>query len=90
MEPSLEDRVSEILIEYARTAPKTVPLTSEVSLRDDLAIESLSLVSVVLRFEDDFGLEIVDSAPDLNSLRTVGDVVNLVRTLLDTKRQNEK
>ena len=76
----LEERISAVLVEYAQVAP-TLPLKPSLSLRDDLAIESLSLVSVILRLGEELGVDVVDSALDLSSLKNVSDIFALGRTL---------
>ena len=77
----LESLISNILLEYAQAAPTTFPLSPSLSLRDDLAIESLSLVSIVLRLGEEFGVDVVDSALELGSLRSVSDLLALGRNL---------
>ncbi|MGZ3688080.1 MAG: acyl carrier protein [Bdellovibrionota bacterium] len=76
----LEDRISEVLVEYARVTP-VLPLDPSLSLRDDLAIESLSLVSIVVRLGEEFGVDVMDTALELGSLTTVKDLIALGRTL---------
>ena len=72
---TLEERVERLVMEYALTAPSTRPLDARLSLRDDLEIESLSLVSLTLRLGDEFGVDVVDLGLDLGELRTLGDLV---------------
>lgn len=80
-EKQLEDRINGILLEYAQVTPKSLPLDRALSLRNDLAIESLSLVSVVLRLGDDIGVDVVDAGLDLSTLATVGDLLKLGQNL---------
>jgi acyl carrier protein len=79
---SLETRIGGILLEYAQVA-KTLPLDASLSLRGDLAIESLSLVSVVLRIGDEFGVDIAntDTELELSRFETVGDMLALAQSL---------
>jgi acyl carrier protein len=69
-----------LLGEYAQ---KTLspPLDSRLSLRDDLAIESLSLVSLVVRLGDELGVDAADDALELEGLTTVGDLLAMARRL---------
>jgi len=69
-----------LLREYAQK-PVAAPLDPHLSLRDDLAIESLSLVSLVVRLGDKLGVDAADDSLDLASLRTVGDLVTLAHRL---------
>jgi acyl carrier protein len=83
---SLEDRISGILLEYAQNTLQSQALSASQSLRNDLAIESLSLVSVVLRIGDEFGVDIASSGGELelSSFETVGDMWRLGQSFLQT------
>jgi acyl carrier protein len=52
-------------------------VTREKRLREDLGVDSLSLIDVAVAAEDAFGVNIPDE--DLERLQTVGDVVDYVR-----------
>jgi acyl carrier protein len=82
----LEVRIGAILLEYAQAAPTGRPLEPSMSLRNDRAIESLSLVSVVLRIGDEFGVDIASQGDELELSRfeTVGDMLRLARQLQDS------
>ena len=49
----------------------------EDRLQESLDIDSARLVDLVLNLEDDFGIRIEDDI--IETIKTVGDVVNLVR-----------
>ena len=51
-------------------------VSMEKSFRDDLDIDSLSMVEVVMACEDKFGVKIPDDK--VNSLETVGDAVTFI------------
>ncbi|MDX3384219.1 acyl carrier protein [Streptomyces niveiscabiei] len=56
-----------------------VPLTDvldEKSFRDDLDVDSLSMVEVVVAAEERFGVDIPDEAA--TDLRTVGDAIEYI------------
>ena len=57
------------------------PLDARLSLRDDLAIESLSLVSLTLRIGDEMGVDVMEVGVELGAVKTVGDLVRVARTL---------
>jgi len=82
---AVEDRVTRLLAGYAVRPPGPRP-DARLSLRDDLGIESLSLVSLVVRLGDELGVDAADDALDLAGLRTVGDLVALARRLSDVPR----
>jgi acyl carrier protein len=78
----LEGWLARLLGEYAQK-PVGLPLDPRLSLRDDLAIESLSLVSLVVRLGDKLGVDAADDSLDLAGLHTVGDLVTLAHHLED-------
>jgi acyl carrier protein len=78
---TIEDRITDILLEYAAAAPSARPLDPALSLRDDLAIESLSLVALTLRVGDLIDVDLVQSGIELSGLHTVGDLFQMARRL---------
>src|ERR1700756_4667213 len=80
-ETKLEECMTKILLEYSQAPDQIPPFSHSVSLRNDLAIESLSLVSVLLRIGDALGVDLVESGFELGRLETFGDLVTLAKTL---------
>jgi len=78
---SLELLVERLVLEYAQSLPPARPLDPGLSLRDDLVIESLSLVSLTLQLGDELGVNVVDLGLELGDLRTLGDLVSMARTI---------
>jgi acyl carrier protein len=62
-------------------------LTSDVSLIDDLAADSLDLLELALALEGELGIVIPESAID--ELRTYGDLLDNVQALSRQRRQAE-
>jgi len=81
MAESIEDHTRRLVLEYAQKIPDQRPLPLEKSLRTDLEIESLPLISLAIQLGDEFGIDLTDEGLDLSKLETVGDLVVLVRTL---------
>jgi len=75
------DRVASVLAEYVPGMPANRPLPEGLSLRQDLALDSLALVSVLIRLGDDFGIDVDEQEFDLAGLETVGDLADLVEQL---------
>ena len=75
------DRVASVLAEYVPVMPAKRPLPEGLSLRQDLALDSLGLVSVLIRLGDDLGVDVDDKEFDLAGLKTVGDLADLVEKL---------
>jgi acyl carrier protein len=82
---SAEGRVERLVVEYAINVPAARPLDQGLSLRDDLAIESLSLVSLTLRLADELGVSIDDLDLELGEVKTIKDLVRVAHTLSRTK-----
>jgi acyl carrier protein len=82
-----EARVERLVLEYAQNLPAGRPLDLRLSLRDDLVIESLSLVSLTLRLGDELGVNLMDSGIELGGLKTLGDLVTMARTLSSVRTQ---
>jgi acyl carrier protein len=74
-------RVERLVLEYALNPPANGRLRPEQSLRGDLAVESLSLVSLTIRLGDELGVDIVDRDINVGNVQTVGDLVALGTSL---------
>ncbi len=73
-EPSIEERLKEIIIKQLGGSEK--PVTLETSFVNDLEADSLDIVELVMEFEDAFGLSIPDE--DEEKMQTVGDAVKYI------------
>jgi len=81
MAETMEDRITRLLLEHAQNVPPERPFPPELSLRRDLAVESLSLVAVTLRLGEELDVDVVESGIELGGLDTVGDLVLVARGL---------
>ncbi len=68
---STEDRVRSIVVELLGVDPERVSSTSR--FREDLEADSLDLVELIMKFEEEFGGEISDE--DAQKITTVGEAV---------------
>lgn len=68
----LDKRVAEIVMEQLGVDRKQV--ISKANFADDLGADSLDLVELIMAFEDEFSLEILDD--DAEKLQTVGAVMD--------------
>jgi acyl carrier protein len=71
---STEDRVRSIVVELLGVDPERVSSTS--SFREDLEADSLDLVELIMKFEEEFGGEISDE--DAQKITTVGEAVTYI------------
>jgi acyl carrier protein len=76
-EESIEQRVTRLVGEYALNPVGAGPLDMRLSLRKDLAIDSLSLVSLALRLGEEMAYDVAQAGVELGRLETVGDLVAL-------------
>jgi acyl carrier protein len=75
-----ETRVERLVLEYAQNVPAR-PLDARLSLREDLAIESLSLVSLAVRLGEELGVDILDAELELGDVKTIADLVGVAKKL---------
>lgn len=81
-DPSIEARVSRLITEYAQApATQTTSLDHRLTLRGDLAIDSLALVSLTIRLGEEFNVDIVESGLEFGELQTVGDLMAIAEKL---------
>lgn len=71
---NVEQKICEVLSEL--TGKDTVSPTD--SLQADLALDSLSAVTLLLEIEDGFGIQLDESDMDLSKLNLVEDVITMV------------
>ena len=65
------DEVKKILAKQLRRDPSEITLESEI--KKDLGADSLDILQLLMRMEDDYGIVIPDE--ELAGFKTVGDVV---------------
>ncbi|HVU11295.1 MAG TPA: acyl carrier protein [Phototrophicaceae bacterium] len=71
MAASTEEQVRSIVVELLGVDPERV--TSNARFREDLEADSLDLVELIMKFEEEFGNEISDE--DAQKITTVGEAV---------------
>ncbi len=74
----LEKKVIELVADELGLNPEQVTLDS--SFVEDLGADSLSIVSMIMRIDDEFGIEIPEE--DAEKIQTVRDVVEYLRAKL--------
>lgn len=70
------EKVRDILCQQLDVVEEDV--TMESNLSDDLNADSLDLVDLVMTLEDEFDVEVPDSA--IEEIKTVGDIVGFIET----------
>lgn len=72
----MEERINLILEEKSFCEA----ITPELSLLEDLGLDSLSMVELIVSLEDEFDIEIDESDLDPSMLQTVAQIYNLIHT----------
>ena len=80
MSESLEEKVIRIIAEAKNRDPSEI---STATTMEDLGLDSLDGMSIVFDLENAFEIEIPEDAPQ--QARTVGDLVQGVRALVDAR-----
>ncbi len=77
---STEERVRDIIVELLGADPvKVVP---EARFREDLDADSLDLVELIMKIEEEFGGEISDE--EAQKITTVGEAITYIDTRMKT------
>lgn len=71
------EEVKTILARQLRVAPERV--TMDAQIKKDLGADSVDILQLLMRLEDDYGIVIPDET--LANFETVGDVVNFLDKL---------
>ncbi len=86
----LDSKITSIVLEYAVHAPADRPLPPELSLRDEIGLDSFALVSLILRLGDEFNVDFLEETSrlgvSLQEILTFGDLVKLGRAAADLQR----
>jgi acyl carrier protein len=86
----LESMITNLVLEYAMHAPPDRPLRPEFSLRDEIGLDSLALVSLMVRLGEEFEVDFVEESSrlglNLHEIATFGDLVRLGRAVTDLPR----
>ena len=85
MYESVEPHVRRLVAE--QLAVGVEELVSDVSLRDDLAVDSLDLVELALALEAEFAVVVPERI--LDEVRTFGDLVHTIALLIDARGEAE-
>lgn len=72
----MQEKVIKLISEATKTDISKI--TMETSFTDDLNLDSLDIVELMMKMEDEFGVEIPEE--EAEGLKTVKDVVNYLTT----------
>jgi len=72
------EKLRDIIVDQLSVAPEQVKL--EAKFQEDLGADSLDVVELVMRIEEEFDIEIPDE--DAEKIQTVGDAVRYIEEKL--------
>ena len=72
----IQDKVINIVSEAANVESGNIK--AETSFVDDLNLDSLDMVEMMMKMEEEFGIEIPEEKTE--ELKTIGDVANYLKT----------
>jgi acyl carrier protein len=72
------EKLKEIIVQELNVTPEQV--TMEAKFQEDLGADSLDVVELVMKIEEEFGIEVPDE--DAEKIRTVGDAVKYIEEKL--------
>jgi acyl carrier protein len=79
----LESKITDLVMEYALHPPAGRPLPPELSLRDEIGLDSFALVSLMLRIGEEFSVDLAEESSrvgiNLQEIATFGDLMRLGR-----------
>jgi len=76
MSDNILERVKKLVCEKLRCNESEV--VESASFTEDLNADSLDVVELIMSVEEEFGIEVPDE--DANSIKTVGDLVNYIKS----------
>lgn len=86
----VESKITSLVLEYALHAPAERPLRAEFSLRDEIGLDSFSLVSLMLRLGEEFNVDLAEESTrlgiNLGEISTFGDLLRLGHAFSETPR----
>ncbi len=80
---SIEARLLELVAECAPKGSPPEGIRPEMSLRRDLGLDSVQLLLLVHKFEEEFGVELPSSALGRGGMTTVDELVAAGREFLE-------
>ena len=84
VESNINDKITDLVLEYALHPPAERPLKPELSLRDEIGLDSFALVSLMLRIGEEFSVDLAEESSragiNLQEISTFGDLLRLGQT----------
>jgi acyl carrier protein len=75
----LDPTIARLICEVLPRRLQRTPLHESMSLRGDLGIDSLGLMSLAFRLEEEFEIDLMACAEEVANVQTIEDVQRLVQ-----------
>ena len=75
------DTFVNLIAQIASVELDTAALTRESTLAGDLMLDSISLISLMALTEERFGISVAEHTETVANMRTLGDVLDLIKLL---------
>ncbi len=95
---TMSERITRLLLQHAQSGDLARQLSPRLSIRNELGVDSLSLVSVLVELGAELNIDITESGVELSRIETVGDLIGIgdhlqrlpaLRTTTDEEGQKE-
>lgn len=75
------DGFARLILQIASIEIAPASLTRSTTLAGDLALDSISLISLMTLAEEHFGISLAEHTESVANLRTIGDALDLIDAL---------
>lgn len=87
-EAQWDEKIRSLVQDAVPRKYRNVALTDDTALQRELGIDSVAVIAMVFKFEEAFGVDLrqLDLQVDFSRLRTVGELVQAGRGILEQAR----
>jgi acyl carrier protein len=86
-----EEKIVSLIASSVTGKYKKTPLARETQLQRELGLDSLRILALVFRFEEEFGVDLSKMNVEINiaKLRTIGDLIEAAGRVLEQAREKQ-
>jgi acyl carrier protein len=86
LDSQFDKQVYSIVVSALPDRSKKLKITNETFLQKELGLDSLAILALVFRFEETFHVDLRQVDVDIARLRTVGDLINTARQIVEQSK----
>ena len=87
---TMSERVTRILMQHAQSGVLVGQLSPRLSIRNELGVDSLSLVSVLVELGAELNIDITEAGVELSRIETVGDLIGIGDQLATSSTSHDR